>query len=218
MHRSGANAKSNSTSARGPRTAVRIRKAGFRKEPRQSLGHTAMLLASHAAPSARWPGGLSSTRAARRRRQHVAASSSGGADTINGAGDSRRAVVVGGGWAGFAAALALAKAGAQVILLDAADNPGARAHGRVARASVVRVRPERAAHVCTSAHVRSWGMNVCSCALMGQWDERRRTEQCSHDAFWPARGARHQGLLVPGAARRLQQEAQHGCAGTAWRR
>jgi phytoene dehydrogenase-like protein len=32
--------------------------------------------------------------------------------------------VVGGGWAGFAAALALAKAGAEVTLLDASENPG----------------------------------------------------------------------------------------------
>jgi hypothetical protein len=36
----------------------------------------------------------------------------------------RRAVVVGGGWGGFGAALALAKAGAEVTLLDAAANPG----------------------------------------------------------------------------------------------
>lgn len=35
-----------------------------------------------------------------------------------------RAVVVGGGWAGFAAALALAKAGAEVTVLDASENPG----------------------------------------------------------------------------------------------
>lgn len=32
--------------------------------------------------------------------------------------------MVGGGWAGFAAALALAKAGADVTILDAAENPG----------------------------------------------------------------------------------------------
>lgn len=36
----------------------------------------------------------------------------------------KRAVVVGGGWAGFAAALALAKAGADVTVLDASENPG----------------------------------------------------------------------------------------------
>jgi phytoene dehydrogenase-like protein len=36
----------------------------------------------------------------------------------------KRAVVVGGGWAGFGAALALAKAGAHVTLLDASANPG----------------------------------------------------------------------------------------------
>uniref|UniRef100_A0A383VMW8 Amine oxidase domain-containing protein n=1 Tax=Tetradesmus obliquus TaxID=3088 RepID=A0A383VMW8_TETOB len=36
----------------------------------------------------------------------------------------KRAVVVGGGWAGFGAALALAKAGAQVTLLDASATPG----------------------------------------------------------------------------------------------
>lgn len=35
-----------------------------------------------------------------------------------------KAVVVGGGWAGYAAALALAKAGAEVTLLDASENPG----------------------------------------------------------------------------------------------
>jgi hypothetical protein len=36
----------------------------------------------------------------------------------------RRVVVVGGGWGGFGAALAAAKAGADVTLLDAADSPG----------------------------------------------------------------------------------------------
>lgn len=36
----------------------------------------------------------------------------------------KHAVVVGGGWAGFGAALALAKAGAKVTLLDASENPG----------------------------------------------------------------------------------------------
>lgn len=35
-----------------------------------------------------------------------------------------KAVVVGGGWAGFGAALALAKSGAEVTLLDASENPG----------------------------------------------------------------------------------------------
>ncbi|KAI8467660.1 MAG: hypothetical protein J3K34DRAFT_523548 [Monoraphidium minutum] len=36
----------------------------------------------------------------------------------------KRVVVVGGGWGGFGAALALAKAGAEVTLLDAAETPG----------------------------------------------------------------------------------------------
>eukprot|EP00879_Flechtneria_rotunda_P033293 GHRR01036859.1.p1 GENE.GHRR01036859.1~~GHRR01036859.1.p1 ORF type:complete len:186 (+),score=71.82 GHRR01036859.1:198-755(+) len=46
-------------------------------------------------------------------------------DWSNGSGRSgMHAVVIGGGWAGFGASLALAKAGAQVTLLDAAENPG----------------------------------------------------------------------------------------------
>lgn len=36
----------------------------------------------------------------------------------------KRVVIVGGGWGGFGAALALAKAGAEVTLLDASENPG----------------------------------------------------------------------------------------------
>jgi hypothetical protein len=42
----------------------------------------------------------------------------------------RKAVVVGGGWAGFGAALALAKAGAEVTLLDASENPGGLSSAR----------------------------------------------------------------------------------------
>ncbi|KAF8062940.1 hypothetical protein HT031_003779 [Scenedesmus sp. PABB004] len=80
------------------------------------------------APAAPRPLRRPQPRPGRRRRccpPHAAAGDGGQPPRAAAAADGgRAAVVVGGGWAGFGAALALAKAGASVTLLDASESPG----------------------------------------------------------------------------------------------
>jgi hypothetical protein len=94
-------------------------------------------------------------------------------------------VVVGGGWAGFGAALALAKAGAQVTLLDASANPGG-----------------------LSSAFKTAGGQLVEPGIKGFWYQvgvgaesvciSVRQQQCLQDSRRATGGAWDQGLLVSG--------------------